>query len=148
MNVHLGGQQKADIDGASISETKKKIFTSSTQRGWMLLGYEGNKIVVVASGEGSVSDMVHLLKDDQVQYVLVRIPDEKDGTSTLRDIAIYWTGPKVKPLERGKKKFHFDYVAEHLAPVHASLQALSSTNFNEATIRAKSNSGSGTHVIE
>jgi len=147
---YLPGQSKVNIDGPGIAQAKKEIFNDTAKHGWLLLGYQDKSggIIVQAKGTGDISEMASLLKDDEVQYVLVRIPAEKDGNPTVRDISIHWTGPAVKPIERGKKKMHFDFVAHHLAPVHCTLQALNSKNFNEATVRAKSNAHSGSHVIE
>eukprot|EP01120_Amphizonella_sp_Union-15-10_P006131 TRINITY_DN1926_c0_g1_i1.p1 TRINITY_DN1926_c0_g1~~TRINITY_DN1926_c0_g1_i1.p1 ORF type:complete len:150 (-),score=34.55 TRINITY_DN1926_c0_g1_i1:94-543(-) len=149
--MYLSGQQKAEIDEEALKNVKKQIFHDGAKNGWLLLSYSDqnpNKIVLEAHGTGGASEFRPLLKDNQIQYLLVRIPDEKDGNPTIRDIAIYWTGPAVKALERGRKKFHFDFVGHHLAPVHCSLQVLNSTHLNDETVRLKSNPGSGSHVLE
>eukprot|EP01121_Diplochlamys_sp_Union-15-3_P020172 TRINITY_DN779_c0_g2_i1.p1 TRINITY_DN779_c0_g2~~TRINITY_DN779_c0_g2_i1.p1 ORF type:complete len:162 (-),score=38.94 TRINITY_DN779_c0_g2_i1:112-540(-) len=139
-----------NIDAGPIKQAKNGIFKDGNRSGWVLLGYEGksNDVKLVASGNGKPEEMAHLLKDDEVQYAIVRIPDQKDEHPTIRDIFIAWTGPKVKIIERGKKKTHVGEVEALLQPVHASLTATNSKNFNEHVIRDKSGPLSGSHVID
>ena len=45
----------------------------------MILGYNGNTIVLQHKGTGGVDEMVSHLVDDQMQYCLIRLPEiEKD----------------------------------------------------------------------
>eukprot|EP01121_Diplochlamys_sp_Union-15-3_P006149 TRINITY_DN1665_c0_g1_i1.p1 TRINITY_DN1665_c0_g1~~TRINITY_DN1665_c0_g1_i1.p1 ORF type:complete len:141 (+),score=20.31 TRINITY_DN1665_c0_g1_i1:90-512(+) len=138
----------ATIDSGSIKAAKNEIFREGNRSGWILLGYEGNTIKLTNKGAGKPEEIASLLRDDQVQYMLVRIPDQKDEHPTIRDVFIAWTGPKVKIIERGKKKTHVGEVEALLQPVHASLTATNSKNFNEHVIRDKSSALSGSHVID
>ena len=52
--------------------------------------------------------MVEVLANDEVQYCLVRIQVEKDGIEQPRDVFIFWSGPKVPIVMRGKKKTHLN----------------------------------------
>jgi len=138
------------IDAGTIKGEKARIFIEGARTGWLLLGYEGNttRIKLIASGTGQAEEMAGLLKDNEVQYALVRIPDHKDEHPTIRDVFVAWTGPGVKILERGKKSTHTGEIQAVLMPVHASLTAHNSKNFNENNIRDKSNPLSGSHVID
>lgn len=85
------------------------------------------------------------MKDDQVQWALVRIPDQKDGLETVRDVMIHWTGalsvfpppptiamlnffrqwstigPAVKKIEAAKKKTHTEAIRKYFEPRHAEV---------------------------
>lgn len=83
-----------------------------------------------------------------MQYAVIRIPDKKDKTDTVRDVMIAWTGPSMKIMERSKKKVHIGEVKEVLSPFHADLEAIAKTNFTEAIIMDRSAPLSGSHVID
>jgi hypothetical protein len=97
---------------------------------------------------GGVSQLVSNLKDDQMQYMLVRITAKKDGHDTHRDIFIHWTGPSVKGIEKAKKRVNLGEIESFLVPNHAQIEALSKNNFTEAVVLDRSNPGSGSHVID
>eukprot|EP00028_Trichosphaerium_sp_Am-I-7-wt_P002663 CAMPEP_0168529382 /NCGR_PEP_ID=MMETSP0405-20121227/13879_1 /TAXON_ID=498012 /ORGANISM="Trichosphaerium sp, Strain Am-I-7 wt" /LENGTH=147 /DNA_ID=CAMNT_0008553103 /DNA_START=82 /DNA_END=525 /DNA_ORIENTATION=+ len=145
-----------DIDRAGINGVRKQLFVEGKLGPcWMILGYNGKRIQVVAQGNTGVEDLVSRLGDDQVQYVLVRLPDKNEvigadgeAVKTGKDIFIQWTGPKVKVMERGKKRTHAGEVETFMKPVHASLTAVSKDNFNAPTILQKSHPKSGSHVLD
>lgn len=83
-----------------------------------------------------------------MNYAIIRIPDKKDKTDTVRDILIAWAGPNVGIMERSKKKVHIGEVKELLTPFHADLEAISKANFTEAVVMDRSGPLSGSHVID
>eukprot|EP01120_Amphizonella_sp_Union-15-10_P005878 TRINITY_DN1805_c0_g1_i1.p1 TRINITY_DN1805_c0_g1~~TRINITY_DN1805_c0_g1_i1.p1 ORF type:complete len:142 (-),score=36.49 TRINITY_DN1805_c0_g1_i1:51-476(-) len=140
----------ATIDTVAIKQAISQVFVDGNRQGWVLAGYEdrSNHIVLQGSGFGKPEEVQPLLREDEFQYVMVRIPDQKDDHPTVRDILIGWQGPKVKIVERGKKNTHFGTVKAVMSPVHATLTAVSVKNFNEATIRQKFGFNSGSHMID
>ena len=51
------------------------------------------------------------LKQNEIQYALLRLPGIQNSlggkfNESTRDVFIYWLGPQVKILERGRKKTH------------------------------------------
>lgn len=83
-----------------------------------------------------------------MQYAVIRIPDKKDKTDTVRDVMISWSGPSMGIMERSKKKVHIGEVKDLLTPFHADLEAISKTNFTEAVVMDRSGPLSGSHVID
>lgn len=83
-----------------------------------------------------------------MQYAVIRIPDKKDKTDTVRDVMISWSGPSVGIMERSKKKVHIGEVKELLTPYHADLEAISKSNFTENVVMERSGPLSGSHVID
>eukprot|EP01120_Amphizonella_sp_Union-15-10_P003485 TRINITY_DN138_c0_g1_i1.p1 TRINITY_DN138_c0_g1~~TRINITY_DN138_c0_g1_i1.p1 ORF type:complete len:142 (+),score=30.92 TRINITY_DN138_c0_g1_i1:353-778(+) len=140
----------ATIDTAGIKQAMSQVFVDGNRQGWVLAGYENKSyhIVLQGSGFGKPEEVQPLLREDEFQYVMVRIPDQKDEHPTVRDIYIAWQGPKVKIVDRGKRSTHTGIVEEVMRPVHATLTAISSKNFNEDTIRHRSTPGKGSHVID
>ena len=58
--------------------------------------------------------MVEFLANDEVQYCLLRIPVSKDGIDHHRDVFVYWSGPNVSIIQRGKLKTHLGAVQKVL----------------------------------
>jgi hypothetical protein len=97
---------------------------------------------------GGVSELAQHLKDDQVQYAIVRIPEKKDIANATRDIFITWWGPKHPKIKCAKKRTHHADVKKVMQPSHAEIEVINKANFNEETVRERSNPGSGSHVID
>eukprot|EP01120_Amphizonella_sp_Union-15-10_P015580 TRINITY_DN804_c0_g1_i1.p1 TRINITY_DN804_c0_g1~~TRINITY_DN804_c0_g1_i1.p1 ORF type:complete len:142 (+),score=30.31 TRINITY_DN804_c0_g1_i1:66-491(+) len=139
----------ATIDSSAIKQALAQVFVDGNRQGWVLAGYENrsNHIVLQATGFGKPEEVKPLLREDEFQYVKVRIPDQKDEHPTVRDILIAWQGPKVKIVDRGQRKTHFGTVVPIMEPVHATLTASNISKFDEATIRDRSHPLSGAHDI-
>jgi len=134
-------------EGGIISAIKGKL-NPNAKRGWVLCGYNGANIVLQKSGDGDTAELVKNLVDDQVQYALIRLPDKKDGTDTIRDVLVCWTGPGVKKIEAARKKTHLGAVRGVIKPSHAEVEAISRANFTEVTLYDRSHPLSGSHVID
>eukprot|EP01121_Diplochlamys_sp_Union-15-3_P012734 TRINITY_DN3859_c0_g1_i4.p1 TRINITY_DN3859_c0_g1~~TRINITY_DN3859_c0_g1_i4.p1 ORF type:complete len:195 (-),score=38.70 TRINITY_DN3859_c0_g1_i4:4-588(-) len=137
-------------DEEAIIKARKEVFVEGENRAWMLLGYEGSTITVQATGTGIVSEILPYIQPDEVQYMLVRLPakSQESNTTTIRDVMITWTGPKVKIFDRSRKQAHLVEVTRLLQPLHASLTATSLERFAEDYISLRSHPLSGSHVID
>jgi len=125
------------------AEISKHLSTTSPQ-GWVLLKYSAPTTVVLQeASDGRVPEFLSLLQDDQVQYVLIRLPGD-----TLKDILITWVGPKVGKIERGKKSEHIGDIMKVLQPSHVQLTAFTKRGFTEDKVRELSDPSSGTHVLK
>ncbi|PRP84120.1 hypothetical protein PROFUN_04111 [Planoprotostelium fungivorum] len=140
-----------------IKKAQQKIYGQLS--GWIVLGYAGgdNIEVQATSDNSNVEELVSHLKDDQVQYALIRLVDtskdvnkvdRQDGKTATKDIFIAWSGPSVRQIEKGKKASHAGSVATHLQPFHAELTAINRANFTESVVRDKASPLSGSHVID
>jgi len=159
-------------------EGMRRTFTTAVKNGYLLLGYSKDTELqyIESNPGGSVAELVSKLADDQIQYILLRVPvtlaTEAEsmmqkgtgnnassssnnnnnavvgGENKTRDIFIAWTGPKVAIVQRGKKKAHIGEVMRILSPFHAELTAVNKDHFDEKTVVEKSNALSGSHVID
>jgi hypothetical protein len=78
---------------------------------WVLLAYSAaTEIVLVASGVRPLEELAALLRDDQVQYALLRVPTPGDSTRR-RDMFVTWIGPAVRSIEKGASA-RLDLLAE------------------------------------
>lgn len=109
-----------------LNEAHYALFSSDAFAGsWILLNYVGRETLkMTAAGEDSSEGLVRELRDDEVQYALIRIDvSAADGKKELRDVLVTWTGPAVPIIEKGRKSQYQDAVAaqlpDHKASVHA-----------------------------
>jgi len=97
---------------------------------------------------GALNDLLPNLRDDQVQYAIIRIqPDEGDAKLT-RDVFINWVGPSVRALEKGKKKSHLSEVQRILHPFHISISATNKSNFTLDNLKRVSDPRTANHSID
>jgi len=99
--------------------------------GWMLLGYEDNSsLCIQATCEtDNIPELVNNLRDNEVQYVVLRLRQEKGDGSPHRHVFITWIGHDVNLVEKTQKKIHAGKVARTFRPFHAELSAISKQNF-------------------
>eukprot|EP01100_Stratorugosa_tubuloviscum_P012928 TRINITY_DN628_c1_g1_i3.p1 TRINITY_DN628_c1_g1~~TRINITY_DN628_c1_g1_i3.p1 ORF type:complete len:142 (+),score=79.34 TRINITY_DN628_c1_g1_i3:58-483(+) len=134
---------------AGIRTAIADVLRPNCYAGWVLLGYvNDNTIALQGSGEAGVDELATHLREDQVQYMLVRLSEQKGTTMSSRDIFIAWTGPRVSKIQAARKASNVGAVQGVLSPNHGQLTALNRDNFNEATVRARSAPGSGSHIID
>merc|ERR1712137_1401132 len=134
-----------------IEEILMKLFCKGLEGegSWVVVGYnDETTLSVQASGTGGLEEMVEVLANDEVQYCLVRIQVEKDGVTTHRDVFIFWSGPNVSIVVRGKRKTHLGAMQKILRPFHADLLAYNKELLTEDVVRDRSHPLSGSHVIE
>ena len=80
------------------------------------MGYENdNTLEIQGHGSGGVDELLDSLANNQVQYSLLRLSYvSQDNIQKVRDVFIYWTGPNVSVVQRGKKKTHVGAVQQIL----------------------------------
>jgi len=139
-----------DID--AIRDNIAAIQTATNHFGWLSVGYVAQtKISLQATGYKSVEELADNLRDDQIQYALLRVGvdfDRDQKVTKTRDILIVWYGPKVKMLEKGQKTSHFGDIKKVIKPFHSELSVTGKSNFNKETIIERSSPGSGSHSID
>jgi len=83
-----------------------KDFKSSTN--WLAYGLVGktNKLELVGTGEGGLSEMTGVLAEDRVIFCLLRVigADVQANVTSNREKFVYisWIGPKVGVMQRAK----------------------------------------------
>jgi alpha-D-ribose 1-methylphosphonate 5-phosphate C-P lyase len=70
----------------------------------VLVGYESDSTLALqGKGTGGVEEVREHLKEDKVQYFIVRVLFPKDNAETTRDVFVAYTGPKVGRVAAAKK---------------------------------------------
>jgi len=153
------------IQMVSLPDEKKvrdligQNFHINAKRYWILMNYKDpNTVVLAAHGAGPLSEVIPQLRDDQMQYLLIRLPLDDQAqhvaqgseitVNKIRDVFVAWTGPKVGLIEKGKKKSHIGALQKLLSPSHAELQAVNRDHFTEENLKYKSDPKSGSHIID
>ena len=109
--------------------------------------YSGpSSISFQASGSQKLEDLAEQLRDDQVQYAILRLPTPGAATK-VRDILIKWWGPGVKLMEKGKKTGHLGDVKRILQPFHQELNVNGRKNFTAQKILERTEVGAS-HELE
>lgn len=140
----LGSISFADVD--TVREEMTLCLGPGSTSGWVLVGYKDDKNVVFhKSGMGGVEELAQHLRDNEMQYAIVRVTTSlaSDGglsdSQSLRDVLIQWCGPAVKILEKGKKKPHIIDVKKVLQPTQSELFVTNKAAFTTATVSERSN---------
>lgn len=141
----LGAITFADVD--TVREELTLCLGPGAASGWVLVGYKDDKNVVFQkSGMGGVEELAQHLRDNEMQYAVVRVATSlasEAGLNTdaqnLRDVFIQWCGPAVKILEKGKKKPHAVDVKKVLQPTQSDLFVTNKAAFTTATVAERSN---------
>jgi len=122
---------------------------SEYDSGWILVGYENKNTLNIQAVcyKDNVPELALHLRDNEVQYVVVRLSQEAEDVLITRNVFIIWIGPEVTPFEKGKKRTHAGKVAQLFRPFHAELSANSKQNFTkERILRLMGTNGS--HIID
>ncbi|KAM9970717.1 hypothetical protein ACTFIR_002581 [Dictyostelium discoideum] len=138
-------------DESGLREAQAALFNINSTNGWCLLNYSGQETIYLAAKGENFDEIVGNLKDDQIQYGVVRIGDiQEKGTlkTTVRDVFFCWIGPGVGIIQKGKKSALLGDVQKLLQPYHADITVLNKSNFTRENVIDRSNPLSGSHVIE
>jgi len=132
-----------------LIEAMDKIFNSKSLKGWILVGYETSRILTLQSFGENIEDLLDKLNEEEVQYILLRIPVYKSNQFLVaRDIFITWIGSQVTNVEKGRKCIHVGEIKNYFQPYHSELTAISKNNFTLEEITKLSSPFSGSHVLD
>jgi len=88
-------------------EALEETFNKNSYEGWILLRYSSKSQLQLQATGKSVGELIDKLFDDEVQYMLVRVPITYNNTLGSRDVFIFWIGPNVTTVEKRKEKSSF-----------------------------------------
>jgi len=95
-----------DVSNPDVAAAYQEIRTDANATNWILLGYEGNSIVLQGKGSGGLSEAVNDLKDDQCQYLYLRVISGDQESRRTKFVFISWCGEQVGALKRAKMSVH------------------------------------------
>lgn len=124
-----------NFDSHEVEFREALTKLSMKDSGWILLGYEDMTTLCIqeTSETDNIPDLVNNLRDNEVQYIVIRLSLEDKGDH--RYIFITWIGRDVNLVEKARKKIHSGKVAKLFKiPFHAELSAISKQNFSRERI--------------
>ncbi len=129
-------------NNSELLEARASLFGGDLPSAWLLLNYVGDSTVHLAAGNDSDAESLEYhLKDDEVQYALLRL----STASGVRDVFVSWVGPGVGIVEKGKRLAFVSDAQALLRPYQSSITASSRSRFTTANVLAASEpGGSGT----
>jgi len=109
---------------------------------WILVGYDGNKLVLQAKGNGGPAELQSHLDDKQCQYGLVKVRYVADEDSALgfsdnarEKYAFFtWAGEHASPLKRGKISVHKADLKKVIREFAVEIQATNKSELSEENI--------------
>jgi len=115
-------------------------FVPDRTRASIMLGYnQSGEMALEMTGSGTVAEITDRLRDDAIQYCLIRISAPEDMHSKpsvlqMYDVVLIWIGPLVSDVEKAKKGSDFRGVSFLLRPHHLSVLALDKQLINDANL--------------
>jgi hypothetical protein len=126
----------------------KDVRSDSTPTNWFLAGYEGKKgntIIALGKGSGGLDEILPLLEDDMVGYVLLRQKEKIDESETVKFVFIEWSGPNIDRMHKARLSTHKGAVNELFSPYHVDiLQASDKSEVTQEIIDRKIKEAAGT----
>jgi len=127
-------------DQQGLLEAIKDVRADDTPTNWVIAGFvEGGSdtLTLLGKGIGGVNELKTLLKDDEVQYGLVRLSDQIDNSVTVKFVFIHFVGEQVKYTRKARIGIHIGKVTEIFTPHHTDLTASKMDDISEEVIVKK-----------
>jgi len=127
-------------DQASIIDAIKDVRADDTPTNWVLVGFAdggSDTLTLLGKGTGGINEVKALLKDDEVQYGLVRLMDQIDNSATVKFIFIHFVGEQVKYTRKARIGIHIGKITEIFTPHHTELTISKLDDISEEIIVKK-----------
>jgi len=104
----MAAGKEVDLSDPAIAPAFSKLKDMKSTENYLVLGFVGktNKLEVNGTGSGGLTEMVSLLAEDRVHFVLFRViaADVQENVTSNREKYLYisWIGPKVGVMLRAK----------------------------------------------
>jgi hypothetical protein len=132
-----------------VREILKDVHSGKNNLNWALLGYEGSsvdKLQLIGSGTGGITEMGAHLNDKVTAYGLIRVVDVVDNISTNRFVFINWMGDHVPAVTKAKVATNKSSVLEIIGHYNVEILASDTFDIKEDIILGKIQDASGTRV--
>jgi len=128
----------ADVSDPAIVDAYNQVRKDDSGVNWLLLGYEGNKkIVLSGSGGGGISELVSQLQDDQCNFGYLRVVNSHEETSRTKFVFISWKGENSPVMRKGNMSVHVSNVKKVIRDYAIEISATEKSELTEEEIMAK-----------
>jgi len=152
-----GRQVHKQDDGALFSDEcaalLAEVRNDNNPTTWAAFTYpnaNSQQLVKLASGNGDVSELAAVLKDDNVVYALVRKLESIDATVAVKFCYIRWLGENIPRMQKAKLGASAATIQQLFSPYHVSLDSPDKHEVNDDNILKLIMIASGTyqHTLE
>jgi len=117
------------IDKEQIQNAYEDVRSDTTETTWLILSYDGQRIVVNSTGS-DYDEFKSSFSDDARLYGFIRIDTGDEMSKRAKFVLITWVGPNVSALQRAKmsvdksmvKTVIANFAIEVLASEHEELE--------------------------
>ena len=129
----------------------KKVRLDSDPTDWAVVGHfndDPNKVELVATGSDGYDGLINCLREDKVQYALLRVTTTVDFSLTVKFVYIHLIGSKVGFAKRGKYSVVHGAVKPYLQPSHVEfeIETLSEIKLDIITSKVEKAAGNADFV--
>jgi len=112
-----------DVSDPALTQAYTDVRSDANPTSWAVFGYDGNKIVVQATGSGGYHEFKGQFQDSQCQFGFVRVNTGDNESKRAKFVFVSWVGTGVSPLKRAKVSVHKanvkEVVRDYACEVHA-----------------------------
>jgi hypothetical protein len=137
------------VDEEKIKAAIKAVRSDNDDTDWLILSYDApnsTKIVLQATGDGGLEELISKLAPDQVQYGLYRTTDTVDNTVAVKFVLILWVGESVPVIRKARITTHKGELTAFIGQYHVDCSCSNLNEVNEDIIRDLVQRASGTAV--
>jgi len=137
-------------DRESVDAALSQVRTAHSDVDWASFTYEGNNtsnasIVLEGKGDGGLSALSSILKNDHISYALLRVIDVIDEHPTVKFVYITWIGSGVKFMQKAKITPHKGSATAFIGQAHVSITAENLGEMTEEIVMNKVRDASGSN---
>jgi hypothetical protein len=132
-------------DEAAFKEALKNVRDNNVAHTWMMArSVDKDTLASLGSGQGAVEDLVSKLEDDNVNFILLRVTEQIDKSTTVKFVYIKWQPENLAPMKKAGINVKTGEIEKAFTPFHVSLQISNKAELNTKDIVDKVAAASGT----
>eukprot|EP01098_Paradermamoeba_levis_P005747 TRINITY_DN2402_c0_g1_i1.p1 TRINITY_DN2402_c0_g1~~TRINITY_DN2402_c0_g1_i1.p1 ORF type:complete len:503 (-),score=209.72 TRINITY_DN2402_c0_g1_i1:44-1552(-) len=138
-------------DRAACDAALKDVRLDATPTNWAIFGYQpGSKNIIVfqTSGTGDIEELKGHLKEDEIQYALLRVTDQIDNSVTVKFVFIIWVGERVKINQKALITTQKGEITTWRGQAHIDIYASTLDELSEMMQKVTDASGSSSRVLD
>lgn len=135
-----------------IKDAIAQVRSDASPTNWVIIGHEYNNPNVIKLellGNGGAEEIASNLKDDGVQYALLRVVEDYEMTHTTKFVYIKWLGEGIPFARRGRYSVLQSDISPFFNPSHITIDTSDREDITDEKIleKIKEHSGSKSKVV-
>jgi len=112
---------------------------------WMMArsADKGTSLNVVEKGQGSVDDLQAKLEDDNCNFVLIRVTEQVDKSTTVKFVFVKWQAEALAPMTKAAISVRKGEIEKAFSPFHINLQISHKNELTQQLVQDKVAAASG-----